>query len=88
MVRISVLAAACVASLASAVALAQASAPMSREQVKAETRAAQKAGELTPAGGGEAPAPRRRAEWGAAHRQVRQSLPHGPGGWRASALPR
>ncbi|MCW2815413.1 MAG: hypothetical protein JWN84_2868 [Nocardioides sp.] len=39
-------------------------------------------------GGDEAPAPRRRAEWGASHRQVRQSLPHGPGGWRASALPR
>ena len=35
---------------------AQASAPMTREQVKAETAAANKAGQLTPAGGGTAPA--------------------------------
>ncbi len=34
-------------------------------------------------------APRRRApEWQAHHRKVRASLPHGPGGWRSSALPR
>jgi hypothetical protein len=33
---------------------AQASAPMSREQVKSETAAANKAGQLTPAGGGPA----------------------------------
>jgi hypothetical protein len=47
MFRISTLAAACAASLACSVAFAQASAPKSREQVKEETRAAQKAGELT-----------------------------------------
>ena len=35
---------------------AQASAPVSRDQRKAETAAANKAGELTPAGGGTAPA--------------------------------
>ena len=35
---------------------AQASAPVSREQRKADTAAANKAGQLTPAGGGEAPA--------------------------------
>jgi hypothetical protein len=34
---------------------AQASAPVSREQRKADTAAANKAGQLTPAGGGEAP---------------------------------
>jgi Acyl-CoA carboxylase epsilon subunit len=39
-------------------------------------------------GGGEAPAPRRRPEWSAPHRQVRRTLPQGPGGWRASSLPR
>jgi hypothetical protein len=27
-------------------------------------------------------------EWSAPHRKVRQTYPHGPGGWRASALPR
>lgn len=36
-------------------ALAQASAPLSRAEVKAETRAAEKAGQLTPAGQGSAP---------------------------------
>ena len=36
-------------------ALAQASAPLSRADVKAETRAAEKAGKLTPAGQGGAP---------------------------------
>jgi hypothetical protein len=35
------------------------------------------------------PPPRRRApEWSARHRTVRRTLPHGPGGWRSSALPR
>src|SRR5436305_14209457 len=53
--RTSIIATACAASLFSSVAFAQASAPMSREQVKAETRAAQKSGDLTPAGGGGAP---------------------------------
>jgi hypothetical protein len=27
-------------------------------------------------------------EWNAPHRLVRATYPHGPGGWRASALPR
>jgi hypothetical protein len=32
--------------------------------------------------------PRRRTpEWSAHHRKMRRSLPHGPGGWRSSALP-
>ncbi|KQW45162.1 hypothetical protein ASC77_20525 [Nocardioides sp. Root1257] len=35
-----------------------------------------------------APAPRRTPEWSAPHRTVRRTLPHGPGGWRSSALPR
>ena len=39
-------------------------------------------------GGDEAPAPRRTPEWSAHHRKVRTTLPHGPGGWRSSALPR
>ncbi len=39
-------------------------------------------------GGGEAPTPRRTPEWSAHHRKVRTTLPHGPGGWRSSALPR
>ncbi len=38
-------------------------------------------------GGGEQPARRLRSEWGSPHRQVRRTLPHGPGGWRASGLP-
>jgi hypothetical protein len=33
-------------------------------------------------------APRRTPEWSAHHRKVRRTLPHGPGGWRSSALPR
>ena len=38
--------------------------------------------------GGNAAAPaKRRPEWGSPHRQVRRTLPHGPGGWRASSLP-
>jgi hypothetical protein len=36
-------------------AMAQASAPLTRAQVKAETRAAEKAGQLTPAGQGSGP---------------------------------
>ncbi len=39
-------------------------------------------------GAGEAPARRRTLEWQAHHRKVRAHLPHGPGGWRSSALPR
>jgi Acyl-CoA carboxylase epsilon subunit len=36
----------------------------------------------------EAPPQRRRPEWSAPHRAVRRTLPHGPGGWRSSGLPR
>jgi hypothetical protein len=32
--------------------------------------------------------PRRTPEWSAHHRTLRATLPHGPGGWRSSALPR
>jgi hypothetical protein len=28
------------------------------------------------------------SEWAAGHRKLRRTLPHGPAGWRASALPR
>ncbi len=39
--------------------------------------------------GGNAPAPQRpRSEWANPARRMRTSLPHGPGQWRASALPR
>jgi hypothetical protein len=38
--------------------------------------------------GGEAPAPRRTPQWSAPSRKLRTTLPHGPGGWRSSALPR
>ncbi len=38
-------------------------------------------------GGAEPPA-RRTPEWSANHRKLRRSLPHGPGGWRSSSLPR
>ena len=40
-------------------------------------------------GGGE-PAPKRRTppEWQSPSRTVRRTLPHGPGGWRSSGLPR
>jgi hypothetical protein len=37
-----------------------------------------------PAAAGRKPVP----EWAAGHRRMRRTLPHGPGGWRASALPR
>ena len=43
---------ACGTALAATTVLAQASAPLSRAEVKAETRAAAKAGQLTPAGQG------------------------------------
>ncbi len=39
-------------------------------------------------GGDEAPAERRTPEWSAHHRKLRTTYPHGPGGWRASGLPR
>ena len=28
------------------------------------------------------------SQWGSPHRKVRTSYPHGPGGWKASGLPR
>jgi hypothetical protein len=43
---------------------------------------------LSSLGGDAAPAPRPAPEWQAHHRKVRATLPHGPGGWRSSALPR
>lgn len=43
---------------------------------------------LSAMGGDEPAPPRPRPEWGAPHRAVRRTLPHGPGGWRSSALPR
>ena len=40
-------------------------------------------------GGSGGPAPARQApEWSAPRRLVRRTLPHGPGAWRGSALPR
>ena len=39
-------------------------------------------------GGAEKPPPRRTPAWQAHHRKVRVTLPHGPGGWRSSGLPR
>lgn len=38
-------------------------------------------------GSGDAPPARRTPEWQSPHRKVRRTLPHGPGGWRASGLP-
>jgi hypothetical protein len=39
--------------------------------------------------GGAAEPPRRRTpEWSGPRRNVRVTLPHGPGGWRSSGLPR
>jgi hypothetical protein len=38
--------------------------------------------------GGGKPPRRRTPEWSAHHRKTRVSLPHGPGGWRSSSLPR
>ena len=43
---------------------------------------------LSALGGGDEPAPKRRPEWNAPHRMARPAVSHGPGGWRASALPR
>ena len=44
---------------------------------------------LAALGGGE-PTPKRRTppEWHSPARTVRRTLPHGPGGWRSSGLPR
>jgi hypothetical protein len=39
-------------------------------------------------GSSEAPSQRRTPEWQAHHRTLRVTFPHGPGGWRASGLPR
>ncbi len=39
-------------------------------------------------GGERQPPPRRTPEWQANHRKLRLTLPHGPGGWRSSGLPR
>ena len=39
-------------------------------------------------GSAEPPVPRRTPAWSAPHRKVRATLPHGPGGWRSSGLPR
>ena len=40
--------------------------------------------------GGDEPAPTRRTPpaWQSPSRTVRRTLPHGPGGWRSSGLPR
>jgi hypothetical protein len=38
--------------------------------------------------GGDEPPRRPTPEWSAHHRKMRRSLPHGPGGWRSSGLPR
>ena len=39
-------------------------------------------------GSAEKPPPRSTPEWQANHRKLRVTLPHGPGGWRSSGLPR
>jgi hypothetical protein len=52
---------------------AQASAPVSREQRKAETAAANKAGELTPAGGGAAPVAKSTAKGSTKSREQRKA---------------
>ena len=39
-------------------------------------------------GAPEPPARRPAPAWSAHHRGVRRTYPHGPGGWRASGLPR
>ncbi|MBS44824.1 MAG: acetyl-CoA carboxylase biotin carboxyl carrier protein subunit [Nocardioides sp.] len=38
--------------------------------------------------GGEAPPAPPRSQWNHPERMVRRTLPHGPGGWKASGLPR
>ncbi len=45
-------------------------------------------GVLASLGGVGAAAPRRTPEWNAPRRLQRVVHPHGPGGWRASGLPR
>ncbi len=39
-------------------------------------------------GGDDAPRPRPRPQWNTPARMARPAVSHGPGGWRASALPR
>lgn len=39
-------------------------------------------------GGGAAPAKKRPSDWASPARRARRTLPHGLGGWKASALPR
>jgi hypothetical protein len=43
---------------------------------------------LASVGGAAEPVRRPAPAWAAHHRKVRVTLPHGPGGWRSSALPR
>ena len=44
---------------------------------------------LASTSGGAAPAkPKPRSTWADPRRRMRSTLPHGPGAWRASALPR
>ena len=43
---------------------------------------------LSVVGAPSAAEPKHVPEWSAGHRKMRRTLPHGPGGWRASALPR
>jgi hypothetical protein len=43
---------------------------------------------LAASDGGDAPAPRRTPAWSRPERLVRATHRHGPGGWRASGLPR
>jgi len=43
---------------------------------------------LSAMGGGEAPKKRVPSQWAAPARTARRHLPHGPGAWRASGLPR
>jgi len=43
---------------------------------------------LASLGNAQQPPPRRAPEWQAHHRKLRQTFPHGPGGWRSSGLPR
>jgi hypothetical protein len=43
---------------------------------------------LASVGGATRPEKKPAPAWAAHHRKVRVTLPHGPGGWRSSALPR
>jgi hypothetical protein len=38
--------------------------------------------------GADEPAPKPISAWADPHRRLRRTFPHGPGGWRTSALPR